>query len=130
MGLASTVVKGITEEIETKTREFYEFVLPPVDIHMTDAEFIIVIDVPGFNKHSIDIHLDGNILLVRANRQSDKDENDKIVCEQRPHMIDKKICLPADALDLAESVGSAKYDDGVLTITVPRKTRGQNIPVE
>lgn len=126
MDLANTVVK----EIETKTREFYEFVLPPVDIHMTDSEFVIVVDVPGFPKESIDVRLDGNILLIRAKRQTESNEGDKIVCAQRPQIIDKKIHIPADALDLSESVGSARYVDGVLSITIQRKTRGHNILVE
>ena len=130
MGIASTVVKEIADEIETRTREFYEFVLPPVDIHMTESEFIVIIDVPGFTKENIDVRLDGNILLVRAKREENENENDKIVCIQRPQKIDKKIRLPADSLDISESVSSAKYTEGVLTITIPRKNRGQNILVE
>ena len=128
--MASTVVREISQELETKTREFYEFVLPPVDIRMTETEFVVVIDVPGFPKSDIDIRLDGNMLLVRAKREEAESEDDKIVCTQRPRILDKKIRLPADALDLADSVGSARCADGVLTITVPRSKRGQNIPVE
>ncbi len=130
MKLAGSIVKEIAQEIETKTREFYEFVLPPVDIHMTDAEFVVVVDVPGFAKEDIDVRLEGNVLLVRAKREPDSDENDKLVCAQRPCIIDKKIRIPADSLDLSESVGSARYADGVLTITIQRKSRGHNILVE
>ena len=129
MGLAGTVVKEICQELDTKTREFYEFVLPPADILQTDSEFVVIVDVPGFSREAIDVRLDANILRIRAEKKEDEDGADRLISAQRPRMLDKKIRLPADAQDLAESVGSARYDEGVLTVSVPRRTRGQNIPV-
>ena len=44
MGLVREVIK----EIGSKSREFYEFVLPPVDMIEENDNLIIKIDIPGF----------------------------------------------------------------------------------
>ena len=46
MGLMKEVIK----EIGNKSKEFYEFVLPPIDMHLTDESLKIIIDIPGFSK--------------------------------------------------------------------------------
>lgn len=130
MGVATTMAREISREIGSKTREFYEFVLPAVDIHMTAREITVVADVPGFAKDSIDVRLDGNALIIRARRERPDGEESSIVCAQRPLFIDKRVRLPADAADIAESVGSARCEDGVLTVTIPRERRGTSIPVQ
>ena len=44
MGLMKEVIK----EIGNKSREFYEFVLPPIDMHLTDDNLKIIISLrPG-----------------------------------------------------------------------------------
>ena len=43
MGLMKEVIK----EIGNKSKEFYEFVLPPIDMHLTDENLKVIIDIPG-----------------------------------------------------------------------------------
>ena len=38
------------KEIGNKSREFYEFVLPPVDMHLNESNLTVTIDIPGFEK--------------------------------------------------------------------------------
>jgi len=45
------------KEIGNKTREFYEFVLPPVDMHLSEEGLTIVVDMPGFTKKEINLSL-------------------------------------------------------------------------
>ena len=130
MGMTDTVAREVSREIGSKTREFYEFVLPAVDIHMSGHEITVTVDVPGFPKDAIDVRLDGNALIVRARRERPEGENNDIVCAQRPLLVDKRIRLPLGAEDIAESVSSARCEDGVLTVTVPRERRGTSIPVQ
>ena len=44
------LVKEVIKEIGNKSREFYEFVLPPVDMIEENDNLIIKIDIPGFSK--------------------------------------------------------------------------------
>ena len=130
MGLVKTMAKEMMKEIGNKSREFYEFVLPPVDIHVNDDSLTIIIDIPGFDKKDIKLSIRGNILSINAEKEIDEDKKNSIVCNQRPNIIDKKIRLPADIKEGEENVSSAKYVQGVLTLTIPITKRGKDIKVE
>ncbi len=155
MRLVENMAKEMAKEIESKTREFYEFVLPPVDMTIKDDYLLVTVDVPGFDKKDIDITQRGKILHIKARKKRVDDMSDaakdnadnsnhdyKIICAQRPNFIDKKIRLPISVYgaskkeegkndeDTRKST-TAKYDNGVLLITIPiRKRRGLVIPID
>jgi len=127
MGLGYYMAKEVIREIGNKSREFYEFILPPVDMILQNDNLIVTIDMPGFDKKDIKLKLNGNILSIIAKREDE--EEGAIIWRQRPRSIDKKIRLPIEVKDDEDPAASAKYRDGVLTLTVPTKT-GKNIVVE
>ena len=53
-----------------------------------------------------------------------------MICNQRPNIIDKKMRLPVEIKESEESVSSAKYDKGVLTVTIPVEKHGKDIAIE
>src|SRR3989344_1564667 len=114
MGLVKSMAKEMIKEIGNKSREFYEFVLPPVDMYLDNEKLTLLIDLPGFAKKDIKLSLDG--------------KNQNIICNQRPNIIDKKIRLPIDLRE--EQVSSAKYEHGVLTVMIPVKKHGKDISIE
>ena len=124
MGLVREVIK----EIGSKSREFYEFVLPPVDMIEENDNLIIKIDIPGFLKKKIKLSIHGNVLSINA----EKDEviTGTIIWKQRPDIIDKKIKLPMRIKEGEEQVNSAKYAEGVLTITIPIENTEKSIPIQ
>ena len=130
MGLIKHMAKDAMREIGNKSREFYEFVLPPVDMHFEDKNLIVIIDVPGFKKEDIKLSIRRNILLINAEKKENNVAKDKIICKQRPNIIDKKIRLPLRFKEGEEKVDSAKYVEGVLTIKIPVTTRGTNISID
>ncbi len=130
MGLIKHMAKDAMREIGNKSREFYEFVLPPVDMHFEDKNLIVTIDIPGFKKEDIKLSIRRNILSINAEKKESNVTKDKIICKQRPNIIDKKIRLPLRFKEGEEKVDSAKYVDGVLTIKIPVTTRGTNISIE
>lgn len=127
MGLVNYMAKEVLKEIGNKSREFYEFVLPPVDIQIDNDDLIVTIDLPGFDKKDIKLRIKGNILSINAKRETDHDGT--IIWHQRPHVIDKKIRLPIDVKEGEDAVGSAKYLHGVLTLRIPTKN-GKDIIIE
>lgn len=127
MGFGNYMVKEVMKEIGNKSREFYEFILPPVDMILQNDSFIVTIDMPGFDKKEIKLRLNGNILSINAKREDETEGT--VVWRQRPRIIDKKVRLPIEVKDDEDPGASAKYRDGVLTLTIPTKT-GKNITVE
>ena len=128
MGLVKSMAKEVIKEIGNKSREFYEFVLPPVDMHLDSDNLTLLIDLPGFAKKDIKLTIDENILLIQACKEIPNEKNQNMICNQRPNVIDKKIRLPIEVK--GEGMNSAKYENGVLTIIIPIQKHGKNISIE
>jgi HSP20 family molecular chaperone IbpA len=105
-------------EIGTRSREFYEFVLPPIDMVEDGNDLVVTIDLPGFAKKDINLRIVGNQLHVNAKRQQDENVG-TVYFRHRPLTIDKKIFLPISAKDDEKVMGKATYDNGVLTVRIP-----------
>ena len=124
MGLVKNMAKEITKEIGNKSREFYEFVLPPVDMILENDSITVIVDLPGFEKKDIKLSIHKNILSIAAKKPESKTEG--TIYRQRPDTIDKKILLPAHIKE--ESSISAKFSQGVLTVKIPYSKK--EIPIE
>lgn len=128
MGIIRYVAKEMTKEIGNKSREFYEFVLPPVDMYLDEDSLTVVVDLPGFDKKDIRLTLHKNILSISAEKHDSQKDN--AVYRQRPNMIDKKILLPITVEEGKEGVSSAKFAQGVLTVKIPASHQGKQISIE
>lgn len=124
------LVKDVIKEIGNKSREFYEFVLPPIDMYLNDENIKIVIDIPGFTKKEIELSLCGDILSINAKKTIDEKELESLISNQRPNVIDKKIRLPVKIKQGEEKIESAKYENGILTIIIPITKKGKDITIE
>lgn len=128
MGIIRYMAKEMTKEIGNKSREFYEFVLPPVDMYLDEDSLIVVVDLPGFDKKDIKLTLHKNILSISAEKHDSQKDN--AIYRQRPNMIDKKILLPIKVEEGKEGVSSAKFAQGVLTVKIPASHQGKQISIE
>ena len=124
------LVKEVIKEIGNKSREFYEFVLPPIDMYMNENNLKVVIDIPGFSKKDIKLTLCEDILSINAQKIIDEKETKSLISNQRPNLIDKKIKLPIDIKQGEEKIESAKYENGILTLIIPVTKKGKNISIE
>jgi HSP20 family molecular chaperone IbpA len=127
MGVSRYVAKEIMKEIGNRSREFYEFVLPPVDIYENGTELVIIVDLPGFQKKDIQVNISKDILTLRAKRDIDN-ESHTFHFSQRPSRIEKKIPLPYSIAEDDNSNSKADYANGVLKIRIPISTM-TNVPI-
>ena len=128
MGLVKHVAKEFFKEIDDKSREFFEFVLPPIDLHEENGNLIVTVDIPGFDKNDIKVSMNGNVLSINAEKKDNK--NGRTIMKQRPRIIDKKMRLPITVKEGDEKVNSAKYVDGVLTIEIPITKKVKEISLD
>lgn len=92
-----------------------------VDVHETDTEFEIHAELPGVKKSDIDISLADDVLTVSAtkNTESEKKEKGKVVWRERSSgSISRSFSVSPGT---SEKDIKASFDDGVLTLTVPKK---------
>ena len=128
MGLVKHVAKEFFKEIDDKSREFFEFVLPPIDLHEENDNLVVTVDIPGFVKNDIKVSMNGNVLSINAEKKDNA--NGRPIMKQRPRVIDKKMRLPITVKEGEEKVNSAKYSEGVLTIEIPITKKGKEISLD
>ncbi len=93
---------------------------PAVDVAETADKVVVKAEVPGMEPKDIDITLSGEILSIKGEKKSEREEkkeNYRLV-ERSYGSFSRSLRLPA-AVDVDQI--EAKYDKGVLTVTCPKK---------
>ena len=103
-----------------------------VDVKETDQGYTVQAEVPGVAKEDIQVSVDGNVVTLSAEvKQSDTQASDeKLLRSERYYgSVSRSFQLPAD---IDRDTAKAKYDNGVLTLTLPKKKTGasQRLTIE
>ncbi|WP_022670340.1 Hsp20/alpha crystallin family protein [Hippea alviniae] len=113
-----------------KSRETSEWI-PAVDIYETKDAINIEVEAPGMKQEDIKINLENNTLTIYGERKFEKKEEGKNYyrMERSYGSFSRSFLLP-DNVNV-EGI-KAKYKDGVLTITLPKKpeSKPKEIPIE
>lgn len=96
---------------------------PQIKMDVKDAEdkYLIHADIPGVNKDDIHVTVDGNRVSISAEMKQEKEakEGERVIrCERSYGMASRTFTL-ADEVDEAQI--QAKYNNGVLELTLPKK---------
>jgi HSP20 family protein len=122
-------------EVEQFVEEFMEFGSPlqrriPVDLIDHDEKLVVLADLPGRDPADIDVQLEDDRKLHLAAQAVERDHDGRYVTRERgTDAVERTLALPA-AVDEAET--EASYDDGVLTVRLPKRSGegdGTDIPV-
>jgi HSP20 family protein len=93
------------------------------DIKDEGDHYQLKADLPGFRKEDIHLDLDGDYLTISAERHSDheeKNEQNKYIRWERSY---GSYCRSFGVADVDQDKISAKYEDGVLTLNMPKQER-------
>jgi len=102
---------------------------PSANIYETSDGLVITLDVPGIERKHIDIKIEGRRLMVTGARNFTRDHPDEeFVRIERGFGSFKRVFEVFSDVDHDEV--KARLDNGVLTITVPRRCDLREIPVE
>lgn len=93
-----------------------------VDLVENDDEFVVTVDLPGFEREDVDVSVTNRTLRIEADREeSVEDESERYLRRERHHeSMHRSVRLPHD-VD-TEAV-SARMNNGVLTLTLPKTER-------
>ena len=92
------------------------------DIKEHDNSYDLMIDLPGVKKEDIKAELNDGYLTVSAENNTSKDEKDdngKYICRERYSGSYSRSFYVGDAV--TEQDISAKFENGTLKLTVPKK---------
>ena len=100
--------------------------LMKTDVRELDSSYELDVDLPGFKKDEVNVELKNGYLTIQAAKGLDKDETDKkgkyIRQERYAGACSRSFYVGEDVEP--EEV-SAKFEDGILTISVPKAAKKQ-----
>ena len=108
----------------------YSSRVPAVDVEETPSEFIIKAEMPGFSENDVKITVDKHVLHISGEvKEEDKEKEGKkyLIRERRHESFERSFSLP-DGLD--ESKISAGFENGILTVTLPKTPEEQPRKIE
>lgn len=90
-----------------------------------DAAYEVAVDLPGVDKDKIDVSIDDNQVSIQADveREIHKGAGAELYSERYSGRAVRSFSLP-QAVDPATA--KAKYENGVLTLTLPKKPNGRS----
>jgi HSP20 family protein len=91
--------------------------LPAADVYETKDEFVVELEVPGFEEKELGIEVTDHTLVLKGERTESKAEKEFRLRERLEQKFERRFYLPADAD--TEHV-KAKFDKGVLEVHTPR----------
>ncbi|GAB7095345.1 Hsp20/alpha crystallin family protein [Halolamina litorea] len=90
-----------------------------IDLVEHDDEFVVTIDLPGFEKDDVDVRVTDHTLRIEADREESTDEESEryLRHERRERSMSRSIRLPEE---VRKEEVKARMNNGVLTVTVPK----------
>lgn len=89
----------------------------PLDAYRQGDHFVVHIDVPGVDPSSINLTVEQDVLTVSAQRAWTAREDTQVVASERPQGTFTRQLFLGEGLDTDRV--DARYDEGVLTVTIP-----------
>jgi HSP20 family protein len=95
-----------------------------VDVHEAGNAYTVKADLPGVAKDAIHVDIDGNRVTIRAEvkRESEQKEGERVLRSERYYGAFARSFALADEVD--EDKANAKFENGVLELTLPKKAAG------
>ena len=116
----------------TLANRMYVATLPAVNVQETNDNFIIDVAAPGMKKDEFKVELDNNMLTISSQRQQSRDEKDETgdytKREFNYQSFQRSFALPEKKVE-GEKI-AARYVDGILHITVPKRDEAKIKPVK
>ena len=92
------------------------------DVHETDTDYEMDVDLPGFKKDQINVNLEDGYMTISASKDHDNEKKDchgKIIRQERYAGSMQRSFYVGDAVKVEDV--KAKFEDGVLKLCIPKK---------
>lgn len=105
--------------------------VPEADVIERENEIRVVVELPGLDPEEVDLSLENNVLSITGEKREERREGDEKsryhLSERRYGKFTRSFVLPRE-VD-AESI-RASFDNGVLTITIPKSEKARRRRIE
>ena len=92
-----------------------------MDVKEAAGQYLVKAEIPGVKKDDIHVSIDGNRVSISAEVKKEKEEKEgeRVIRSERCYGMASRSFSLADEVD--QSKVEAKYSDGVLELTLPKK---------
>jgi HSP20 family protein len=96
-----------------------------VDVNEKEDAFVVKADIPGIRKEDIDVSVNGNSLTISAEvkKETDEKKDGKVLRSERYYGMTTRSMSFGNDVDA--TAAKAKYENGVLELTLPKKASQQ-----
>lgn len=96
-----------------------------VDVSENENAYTLRAEIPGVKKNDINITIDGDTVAISAEVKNEKEvkNGDRVLRSERHYGKVYRAFTLGQAVD--ETAAAAKYNDGVLELTLPKKAAAQ-----
>ena len=92
-----------------------------MDLKENDNAYTVHADIPGVKKEDIQVSIDGNQVSISAETKVEKEEKEGEKVLRSERYVGKVARSFTLAHEVDETQAQAKYSDGVLELTLPKK---------
>lgn len=98
-----------------------------LDVSETDDAYAVRAEMPGVKKDDVKITIDGNKVAIRAESRSENEEKEgeTVLRRERYYGVQSRSFVLAHEIE--DSSATAKYEDGILTLHLPKKASGSGV---
>ncbi len=117
-------------ELEDFEKNFFRTSAPAAfrtDIRDEGKEYVLEAELPGFDKSDIGIDVNDGYLTITASHSEEKDEKDKKGNYLRRERSYGSVSRSFDVSEIEEEAISAKFNNGVLELILPKKAEKAQI---
>jgi HSP20 family protein len=95
--------------------------LPAVNVKETHDDFIIEVAAPGMDKNDFKVNFHNNVLTISSEKKNEStDKNDSYTRKEFSYQSFKRSFTVSENAVNGEKI-SAKYNEGILEITLPKR---------
>ena len=96
-----------------------------MDLSESDTAYTVRAEIPGVKKEDVNVQIDGNRVSISARTRQEKEEKEgegeRVICREcHQGSAYRSFSLSSD---VDETQAQAKYENGTLELTLPKKRR-------
>jgi len=95
---------------------------PNIEVSETDKEMKVTAELPGLEEKDVNVQLANGVLAISGEKKTEKEDKDRLFSERYYGRFERRIQVE----DVDEDKVSAAFQNGVLTVTLPKAAQAQS----
>jgi HSP20 family protein len=97
---------------------------PKIDLSAAEQEYLLTVEIPGVSEKEVSVDINGSTMIIKGEKKQEKEEKEKNYyrIERSYGSFQRVLSLPED---VDQEAIRARFKNGVLSITMPRKALPQ-----